>query len=1102
MKKILKIAIFLLCIFAGTNIFAEYSPFGNIKNARELIKRANHYQVHFRYRQARTILDFDKISDLHVYGRNVYATWFNTFRIGSYIGKPIDDVQRQFRNSNIKLKIIYVPTTNLDSYGRVYKQSIKPYSIVVANKFNSTVRKNSNIISKPNKSQKQIENVYLNGHIIGHYEYIYKRSSFGARRKMKVFVQGPNRNNNNSSYNTHNTQATPYDTSGNVLLTLYVYKYSGKATKMIDLKGLTLQEAKAKLKKLKIPIGYIQDIYAKTKDRSLYGKIFHQTIKAGTLITKPKYMGVKIYSMPKINMPNLARDGWTLKKAQHFPYFIVVPSYKKILSPKPTWNRRSTSLEGKIYKQDIKPGTILFRPTKVHVGVYNIITCIYPPFVVNQKTADAIAKIKSVGLKPVVTNIDLLDFIKKNLDVSRKDGVVVEQDFSCVVPGSKISIRQLKLKNTILPNWENKDCDSVKKEIEKIKTKLGEIYFSFQEVENKSYKKGNILIGSEPKWGSVIKTFDKVKLLCRKRIYLPKYNSSTEAIIPLDIKGKTEDEAKKELSALGFTNIKVKKQKKLGAVDGTVLDVLGQLDNPTIGIVRSKKEKMTLLIADINAKFMPLMPNILGATPEVAKRILIKKGFKDIRFESEASSFVKHITSLPAGVVIATSPRGGNICQYGFDSTIFLTVKLKLNQKLPKNVKQENSKKSDIVKVPPLDTTVEKTVKKIKDRGLVPKIVYIKTKFKHFDGKIKPGSNPSWNTIVKRGTTVTFSVYTFHAIVPTVVAISKQTAIKILHENGYKERVNYFITDNKNLDGDVKSQKPKAGTEAKQGTIVDILVYKYSNLITVPKVTNISKDRAIDIITKYTKGLEYKIIYTPTVLKTLDGTVYKTMPPYKTKVSVSSTITLYVYKLLDKVPSVIGKTEDSAISYLKQFGFDVIKLYSGKHKAGIVWFQHPAANSKVTHSAITISIGKSTIPKPSMRQSIKISQPSSDITLKIQNFYRRFKEAYESRDEGSVVSLLSSDWETSNGGDISDLEDNLNRVFRVFDEIEYNISNFSMQALGDNLYKVSYNVNIKGYIYDSDITHDEKSSVQEEVKIDNGKVLIVKTIGGQYWSIK
>ncbi len=127
----------------------------------------------------------------------------------------------------------------------------------------------------------------------------------------------------------------------------------------------------------------------------------------------------------------------------------------------------------------------------------------------------------------------------------------------------------------------------------------------------------------------------------------------------------------------------------------------------------------------------------------------------------------------------------------------------------------------------------------------------------------------------------------------------------------------------------------------------------------------------------------------------------------------------------------------------------------------------------------------------------------SEATSKIQSFYRQFKEAYESKDVSSVVSLLSDDWgSSSDGTDMSDLEDYLSRSFRLFDSIIYNISNLNIQKIKGNLYRVSYNLSIEGEIYDEDIVHVEKSSVQEEVQVKNGTVKILKTLNGQYWSIK
>jgi len=150
-------------------------------------------------------------------------------------------------------------------------------------------------------------------------------------------------------------------------------------------------------------------------------------------------------------------------------------------------------------------------------------------------------------------------------------------------------------------------------------------------------------------------------------------------------------------------------------------------------------------------------------------------------------------------------------------------------------------------------------------------------------------------------------------------------------------------------------------------------------------------------------------------------------------------------------------------------------------------------------------------PSPSIQSKIDtiqrlLNRPCVDeeenIAL-VKHMYAQFKEMYEAEDVAGLMSQLSDDWSAaSDGTTMNDLEEYLGRSFRIFDEIQYNMSNLSVQPLGLNHYRISYDVTIIGEIYDEDITHEEKSSVQETVIIKNGKPLILKTIGGQYWSIK
>lgn len=98
------------------------------------------------------------------------------------------------------------------------------------------------------------------------------------------------------------------------------------------------------------------------------------------------------------------------------------------------------------------------------------------------------------------------------------------------------------------------------------------------------------------------------------------------------------------------------------------------------------------------------------------------------------------------------------------------------------------------------------------------------------------------------------------------------------------------------------------------------------------------------------------------------------------------------------------------------------------------------------------------------------------------------------------MNLLSDQWESSSDGTtLMDLEETLDNSFSVFDEINCSIENLDIFKLSANKYQISYVITIKGYIYDNDIKHLEKSSVKEEVLIENSKAKISKTLNGNFW---
>ena len=117
-------------------------------------------------------------------------------------------------------------------------------------------------------------------------------------------------------------------------------------------------------------------------------------------------------------------------------------------------------------------------------------------------------------------------------------------------------------------------------------------------------------------------------------------------------------------------------------------------------------------------------------------------------------------------------------------------------------------------------------------------------------------------------------------------------------------------------------------------------------------------------------------------------------------------------------------------------------------------------------------------------------------------FYDQFKEAYESRNESAVMAMIGDDWESGDGTTLADLQGYLRNSFTVFDQITYQMSNLNHSWNG-SAYRVSYDVTITGRNFRHNLKHEEKSSVNEEVSLDNGgKPRINRTLNGRFWYVQ
>lgn len=120
----------------------------------------------------------------------------------------------------------------------------------------------------------------------------------------------------------------------------------------------------------------------------------------------------------------------------------------------------------------------------------------------------------------------------------------------------------------------------------------------------------------------------------------------------------------------------------------------------------------------------------------------------------------------------------------------------------------------------------------------------------------------------------------------------------------------------------------------------------------------------------------------------------------------------------------------------------------------------------------------------------------------INSLYNDLKNAYESKSASRVLALIDPSWRSPEGEGISDLQEHLNNIFRIFNEIKFNITSLNIKEEEPGIYSVFYNLEMVSRIYSKNIKREEKSSVSEKVKIEKGKAKIIKTDTGSYWMIK
>ena len=120
----------------------------------------------------------------------------------------------------------------------------------------------------------------------------------------------------------------------------------------------------------------------------------------------------------------------------------------------------------------------------------------------------------------------------------------------------------------------------------------------------------------------------------------------------------------------------------------------------------------------------------------------------------------------------------------------------------------------------------------------------------------------------------------------------------------------------------------------------------------------------------------------------------------------------------------------------------------------------------------------------------------------VRKLYEDFPRAYSARDAARVLALVSPDWTAGDGTSVSELEEQLRNVFRIYDEVAASISGLSVTNDSPGRYTAYYSLTIKSRIYKKNIKREETSSVTEKVQVEGGSARILKTDSGGYWEIK
>ncbi len=227
--------------------------------------------------------------------------------------------------------------------------------------------------------------------------------------------------------------------------------------------------------------------------------------------------------------------------------------------------------------------------------------------------------------------------------------------------------------------------------------------------------------------------------------------------------------------------------------------------------------------------------------------------------------------------------------------------------------------------------------------------------------------------------------------VPEVVGQQQSAATQALTDAGFEVGTVTTIPSTTIREGEVTSQTPAGGTEAKKGSKVDLIVAGKSQGVKVPSVVGLKADQAEQQL----KDADLKSTKIEVYSATVDaGVVVSQTPQTGTLVQPGTEIALQVSKGPQPaanvtVPNVAGLSQADAESALQKAGLDTVVLenYSQSVPSGQIISQAPAAGASVAPGTqVTLLVSKG--PQPADAQTVQVpnvtqqDQAKAEQTLK------------------------------------------------------------------------------------------------------------------------